>query len=565
MATNIMRWGKTLLILFMVFALCSTMASAATTVEIIPSSKTVDQGEVFTVDIQVTPDRPLRGVQVDLSYGDSLLGSASATDGAMFDNFVAPTAGAGILSQMAGYQMPSQGAVSAQGNLAAVQFTASSTNAGTTQLDLSGVKVTDENGDELSAEDVTVIGGSVTVTGTGSTTTVVKIIPQSKTVDQGEVFTVDIQVTPDRPLRGVQVDLSYGDSLLGSASATDGAMFDNFVAPTAGAGILSQMAGYQMPSQGAVSAQGNLAAVQFTASSTNAGTTQLDLSGVKVTDENGDELSAEDVTVIGGSVIVTDNDHPTVTVTYPTSGTVNGPIDVTATATDTDGTVTQVAFYLMPAGTLIDTPDTNGADGWSVPLDTTTVTDGDYQIKAVATDNDLGTGDDTGGVFAIDNSCPCDFCMPLEAGLNLVSVPRYVKVGGSDKASAVFNLSGTETCDFYYGCAGSWSILPPTQMQILPEQAYFVYKENAEMLCLNETNYLGQQELCANSWAMVGFPSLESMTVAEFRVDSGLGDNFLKAWQWNGGWHPMTTTDDMVPYSGYVLRMTAGGEMLSMI
>ena len=51
MATNTMRRGKTLLILFMVFALCSTMASAATTVEIIPSSKTVAQGGVFTVDL----------------------------------------------------------------------------------------------------------------------------------------------------------------------------------------------------------------------------------------------------------------------------------------------------------------------------------------------------------------------------------------------------------------------------------------------------------------------------------------------------------------------------------
>ena len=86
---------------------------------------------------------------------------------------------------------------------------------------------------------------------------------------------------------------------------------------------------------------------------------------------------------------------------------------------------------------------------------------------------------------------------------------------------------------------------------------------NAETLCLNETTYLGQQELCANSWAMVGFPSLDPMTVTEFRAASALGDNFLTAWQWNGGWYP--TTGDMVPYRGYVLWMTDNGVMPGMI
>ena len=61
--------------------------------------------------------------------------------------------------------MPAEDSVSTQGTLATVQFIASSTNAGTTQLDLSDVKVTGANGDELSAGDVTVIGGSVTVIG----------------------------------------------------------------------------------------------------------------------------------------------------------------------------------------------------------------------------------------------------------------------------------------------------------------------------------------------------------------------------------------------------------------
>jgi hypothetical protein len=53
------------------------------------------------------------------------------------------------------------------------------------------------------------------------------------------------------------------------------------------------------------------------------------------------------------------------------------------------------------------------------------------------------------------------------------------------------------------------------------------------------------------------------MTVAEFRTASSLGDSFTTVWLWNdGGWH---STEDMVPYRGYVLWMTEGGEMPGMI
>jgi hypothetical protein len=82
----------------------------------------VDQGDTFTVDIEVIPDRPLRGVQVDLSYSSSLL-SCSASDGGMFDNFQPPVITPGTLSQIAGYQMPAQATVSTTGDLAVVSFT----------------------------------------------------------------------------------------------------------------------------------------------------------------------------------------------------------------------------------------------------------------------------------------------------------------------------------------------------------------------------------------------------------------------------------------------------------
>jgi hypothetical protein len=123
---------------------------------------TVNQGEVFTVDVQVISDRPLKGAQAHLNYSSNLL-TGDASDGGMFLNFIPPNVNPGELSQMSGYQMPSEAAVVTTGNLAEIQFTASATETGQTDLNLLNVKVKDENGIRLPASEVDVIGGSVTV------------------------------------------------------------------------------------------------------------------------------------------------------------------------------------------------------------------------------------------------------------------------------------------------------------------------------------------------------------------------------------------------------------------
>ena len=185
-------------------------------------------------------------------------------------------------------------------------------------------------------------------------------------------------------------------------------------------------------------------------------------------------------------------------------------------------------------------------------------------VNPGATEVQNGIDDNCNGQID-EGFCECDFCMPLEAGLNLVSVPRCVEVGGSSMALAVFNLSGIETCDSWDGCTGEWSDDLPNAMQVLPARAYFVYKVNAEMICMNGTTYVDTQTLCIDTWAMVGFPSLDPMTVTEFRAASNLNDKFLTAWQWNGGWYPMTGNSNMEPYHGYVLWMTDNGVMPGMI
>ena len=187
----------------------------------------------------------------------------------------------------------------------------------------------------------------------------------------------------------------------------------------------------------------------------------------------------------------------------------------------------------------------------------------------MATDNDLDTGDNTGGVFEIGNSHSCDFCLELDAGWNLVSVPRMLD--GSTDAKTVFNLSSTELCEYYDGCTGSWSTAAPTSMQVIPGRGYMVSKASAEMLCLNfddsGTAIPLNQQLCKDNWNMIGFPSLDSMSVADFGTVTALNGKFTMVWQWNSGWESIYPPDsnNMIPGRGYLIWMTDDGVLPGMI
>jgi hypothetical protein len=295
----------------------------------------------------------------------------------------------------------------------------------------------------------------------------------------------------------------------------------------------------------------------------------LAITVTEMTDGAGATIVPDSVT--GGEFCIEEpNDPPTVTVTSPLGGTVSGTIDVTADADDDpDGTVTQVAFYLMPAGTLIGT-DADSTGGWSVPLDTTTVADGTgYQIKAVATDNEGATGDDTGSVFAIDNSCQCDFCLDLEAGWNFVSVPNTLN--GSNDANTVFNLTLGETC-LYYDCVDGWK--SNSAVSVVPCQGYWVGKVASDRICLDFAPGTGmsnppEQELC-QGWNMIGHIHTSTMPVddgsaADFGSITTLEDNFAQIWQWtqSGGWecYPLGGFTDMTPGQGYWILTTEATPM----
>jgi hypothetical protein len=281
--------------------------------------------------------------------------------------------------------------------------------------------------------------------------------------------------------------------------------------------------------------------------------------------DGADQVGEDQITVT-----VDNNAPPTVTVISPVSGVVSGTIDVTATAADTDGLVTQVAFYLMPAASLIGT-DTNGADGWGVSLDTTAETDGAHRIKAVATDNEGATGDNTGGEFTIDNACPCDFCLDLKEGWNFVSVPK--RIDGTNDATTIFDLDpANETCEYYNASAGSW--MNPADIDVVPCQGYWVWKVSEKRVCIDFLStgaITPPTQQLKEGWNMIGhidtsvMPIYEEGNDADFGSMANIEGKFSQIWQWtqNDGWDVCYPSglNYMTPGQGYWIWMTEDAPM----
>ena len=171
---------------------------------------------------------------------------------------------------------------------------------------------------------------------TGETVTTVVIDPAAKTVGQGEQFTLDVLVTPDTDIAGVQCDISFDSSLITADGVAEGNLLNQGGASTYfSAGTIDNIAGTITGIAGAittpgetVSAQGVFATVTFTADAVN-GDTPITLSDVIVGDAGGIEV---DVGVTGGSVTVGPVGPPTVTTdaassVEETEATLNGTID----------------------------------------------------------------------------------------------------------------------------------------------------------------------------------------------------------------------------------------------
>lgn len=107
------------------------------------------------------------------------------------------------------------------------------------------------------------------------------------------------------------------------------------------------------------------------------------------------------------------DEPPSVALTAPTDGAVlTGAATLGATASD-DAGVTQVAFF---AGTTQVGADTNGADGWSLSWDTTTVSNGTYILTATATDTAGNRTTSNSVTVTVNHPAPADLSVAVRTG-----------------------------------------------------------------------------------------------------------------------------------------------------
>jgi len=121
-----------------------------------------------------------------------------------------------------------------------------------------------------------------------------------------------------------------------------------------------------------------------------------------------------------------DPTQPSVSITAPANGSVHdvgSTVEVIANATDSDGTITSVAFYLDD---VLQYTDYSSPYAWS--WNTSSLSGGSYTIKAVATDNDLNTA---------QNSITISLLAPADEGFETGTFSAYPWVNNSAVAWTV--------------------------------------------------------------------------------------------------------------------------------
>ncbi len=134
-----------------------TVASAATSVSILPSVDTVAPGESFTLDIYVRPDTQVAGVQLDLDYDASLVSIESIEEGDFLSSTGSPVMfnpgtidnNQGTATQIYGTLIMGDG-TSDEGTFCTIKLKASEAT-GTCQIRIENIVVGDKQGDELDA------------------------------------------------------------------------------------------------------------------------------------------------------------------------------------------------------------------------------------------------------------------------------------------------------------------------------------------------------------------------------------------------------------------------------
>jgi len=154
-----------LVALIAILAFLSSTAAAASKVTIQPSSKSVYAGENITVNVIVTPDTPITGMQFDLEFNGLMFQAVDVTEGKLFSQsgqstlFSPGQAGDGTLRNVYGCILGSS-SVSTSGTFATVTLASSPDTLGTSQVCLKNVTISSSASKPV---DVRLVNASITV------------------------------------------------------------------------------------------------------------------------------------------------------------------------------------------------------------------------------------------------------------------------------------------------------------------------------------------------------------------------------------------------------------------
>ncbi|SDF79950.1 Cohesin domain-containing protein [Methanolobus vulcani] len=156
MTGKFLNFATGIIMVICILCLCG-VASAATSVSILPSVETVAPGEQFTLDVYVRPDTQVAGLQFNLEFDSSLLNIESIEEGDFFSSTGSPVMfnpgtidnDGGTATQIYGTLIMGDG-TSDEGTFCSIVMKASE-ETGTSQIRIENIVVGDDKGDELNA------------------------------------------------------------------------------------------------------------------------------------------------------------------------------------------------------------------------------------------------------------------------------------------------------------------------------------------------------------------------------------------------------------------------------
>jgi len=147
------------------------------------------------------------------------------------------------------------------------------------------------------------------------------------------------------------------------------------------------------------------------------------------------------------------------------------------------------------------------------------VADDDYTIRVTMYDAADQNGKSAISV-SVDNLADPDYELDLDAGLNLVSIPKTIN--GTNDAETVFSLDpyAGEFCVYYNAYEKSYDVNPDVKQC----RGYWVFKNAAETVGVSfDTDAGAVSQQLYEGWNMVGHISLEAVPIYEEGSDSDFG------------------------------------------